>query len=286
MGDLMKPMTWAGILGVLTLVSGAAEASPPRGNFYARVGANDAPIAGRFHIYAYFLDSLDTAVPVPGPGRILAVNFRGSNGKNAFVVPGDLYIQYGRKQKWAQGFCPLSEAGIAGLLGKDESRWALWWVPDTLAWNAPDDLEVYYGFARSEFVSLEDKDAEATLAALPWEEIHAATLVPDRPTSHVMRMPDPAAFDTAPIVRTRRAPQYPVSARAYDFQGNVHVVAHISDKGAVTDAYVIHSSATHILNVSALVAVMDWTFKPGKKGGVPVSGDMVIPVEFALGTVK
>lgn len=281
----MQLKTWAGLLGALTLVTGLAEAAPlSGGNFYARVGANDAPLGGRFHIYAYFLDSLDVAVPTPGPGRLLAVNFRGSNGKNAFVIPGDLYVQDSRKQEWRTGFCPLSETGVAGLLDKDESRWALWWVPDSLAWNGAQDLHLYYGFARSTFVPLEEKDARATLDALPWDEIRAAEIVADRPTGHVVRRPDPAAFDTQPVIRTRRPPEYPLSARVYNFQGNVNVVARVSEEGTVTDAYVIQSSAIHVLNVSALVAVMDWTFRPGKKGGVPVAGEMVIPVQFARGS--
>jgi TonB family protein len=283
----MRLKTWAGLVGLLTLVSTVGEAAPlAGGDYYARVGANDAPIAGRFHIYAYFLDALDAEIATPGPGRLLALNFRGSNGKNAFVVPGDLYIQDSRKQQWNLGFCALGETGVAGLLGKEESRWALWWVPDSLAWNDARDLTLYYGFAKSPFVTLEAKDTEATLAALPWDEIRTATLQADRPTGHVVRMPNPAAFDQPPTVQTRKPPVYPRTARVYDFEGTVLVVARISDTGAVTDAYVIQSSAIHQLNVSALVAVMDWTFRPGKKGGVPVAGEMVIPVQFALGTVK
>jgi TonB family protein len=283
----MHLKTWAGLVGVLTLISGVGEAAPlASGNFYARVGANDAPIGGRFHIYAYLLDSLDVAVKAPGPGRLMAVNFRGSNGKNAFVVPGDLSVQDARKNQWRMGFCPLTERGVAGLLDKGESRWALWWLPDSLAWNSAEDLRVYYGFAKSPFVPLSDKDTQATLDALPWDLIRGATVVGDRPTSHVVRMPNPASFDQPPRVLTRKAPIYPKSARFYDFEGSLHVVAHIDNTGKVTDAYVIQSSAVHELNISALVAVMDWTFRPGKKGGIPVSGEIVIPVQFAMGTVK
>jgi hypothetical protein len=31
---------------------------------------------------------------------------------------------------------------------------------------------------------------------------------------------------------------------------------------------------------------MSWTFKPGRKGGVKVAGEVVIPVQFSMGTVK
>ena len=262
----MRLMTWAGLIGVLTLVSTVGEAAPPlAGNFYTRIGANDAPVGGRFSIYVYMLDSLDAAVETPGPGRIMAVNFRGSNGKNAFVVPGDLVVQGTRKGKWKHGFFPVSEEGLAGLLDEDDSRWALWWIPrDSLVWKGPADLKVHYGFSSSQFVPLSDKDAATTLRALPWDRIGQVTVNADRPTSRLDRAPNPAAFDKAPRVRTRKTPVYPKSSRVYDFEGSVHVVAHVTDTGSVSDAYIIQSSAIHDLNVAALVAVMDWTFRPGK----------------------
>lgn len=284
----MRFLTWAGLLAGLSLVSSVSGSPPDRsGNFYTRIRANDAPIAGRFSIYAYMLDSLDAVVEMPGPGRVLAVNVREATGKNSFLVPGDLHLLGSRKETWDRGFLPLSEDRFAGLLDKEASRWALWWVPfDSLSWEAPAELRLVYGFARSPFVPLKDKDTEATLRALPWDRIAEVRLSAERPTSRLVRAPNPAAFDHPPRVRTRKSPVYPKTSRKFDFEGDVHVMASIDEEGMVTDAYVIHSNAAHELNVAALVAVMDWTFRPGKKGGIPVAGDIVIPVQFALGTVR
>ena len=58
------------------------------------------------------------------------------------------------------------------------------------------------------------------------------------------------------------------------------------EKGTVDDVFVLHSDATHDLNVSALSAVRKWVFKAGRKGGIKVRGEMVIPVEFSMGSVK
>lgn len=262
-------------------VAGAAA-----GDFYARIRANDAPIGGRFTIYAYMLDSLDVAIPLPGPGRLLVLNFRESNGKDSFLIPGDLAVQGVRHERWQSGFVPLGTHRISGLLGRKDSRWALWWIPagpdSVLSWSEPEDLTLTYGFMKCRFIPLEDKDARATEAALPWDEIHAATLSADRPTGKVMVPPNPAAFDQTPVVLERKTPLYPKSSRMYDFHGTVHVVVVLNAEGKVTDSFVLHSSATHDLNVAALTAIHDWVFRPGKKGGVKVGGDFVVPVTFSL----
>lgn len=283
-------MGHSGRLGILAvLVVGSLLASPARGeNYYARIRANDAPIGGRFSIYAYALDSLDVAVSAPGPGRVLALNFREANGKDSFLIPGDLSIRDPRKAEWTGGFHSLSERRLAGLLHKDDSRWALWWVPqDTLEWSSVPDLTLHYGFSQSIFVPLDEKDTQATLAALPWDRIETAEIDPARSTGYLVFPPNPADFDQQPLVKyPRRQPQYPKSARMYSFEGTVVVAARVEKDGTVSDACVLTSDAIHQLNVSALVAVMDWNFRAGRKGGISVGGEMVIPVRFALGSEK
>ena len=50
-------------LGILLTISAEVFAS---GNYWARIRPNDAPVAGRFTMYAYMLDSLDEALGLPG----------------------------------------------------------------------------------------------------------------------------------------------------------------------------------------------------------------------------
>jgi hypothetical protein len=212
----MRLAIWAGLLGLLITVSPSPADTDTSGNFYARIRANDAPIGGRFTIYAYMLDSLDTAITMPGPGRVLALHFRESNGRNAFVIPGDLDVRGSHKQQWKGGFLPVGQRRLAGFLPKDDSRWALWWIPsgtDTLIWDSPDNLTFHYGFGKSIFVPLGPKDVKSTLTALPWEEIHAAKLEADRPTSQLAFPPNPAAFDRRPVIKERKTPVYPRSSR-------------------------------------------------------------------------
>ena len=207
----MHLVTWAGLLGMLgVLVPQTAAGGDPAGNFYARVRANDAPLGGRFTIFAYALDSLDAAVEQPGPGRLLLLNFRESNGKSSFIIPGDLSIVGPNKNSWEQGFMPLGDKRLAGLLQKNESRWAMWWIPERLesvAWNLPTDITFHYGFGKSAFIPLEERDRKATLEALPWEAIRETKIDFERPCAQLTYPPDPAAFDKRRIVANRVAPR-------------------------------------------------------------------------------
>jgi TonB family protein len=289
---MMRCLAWIGLVGFLA-ASGAgtveAGGAPPTGNYYTRLRANDAPVAGRFTIYGYLLDSLDAVVKLPGPGRVMAVNLRESNGDNAFVVSGDLSLIDSREHAWQGGFQSLDGRRFSGLLGKNDSRWALWWIPwggDSLSWNNMRDLRMAYGLSKEGFVPLGDDDAAATLEALPWDRIRRASIDPDRTLQDLSSAIDPAAFDQPPTVLTQKPPVYPRAARQWDFEGTVNVVAVVNEEGKVTDAFVLQSDAAHELNVAALAAVMKWTFSPGLKEGRPAAGGVVVPIRFDLGTVK
>ena len=271
---------------ILCLGSEARGASEPR-SFHGRIRANDAPVAGRFTVGAYFLDTLDVAFPRPVPGRILLLRFNDSNGKDAFVVPGDFEIRGRQRTSYRSGIAPVIGTRLGGSLKKDETRWAIWWVPagqDTLLWNDPSDLSLHYGFSDTDFVPLRGRDLAELVRGLPWADIARAcqdsVYVDDR--THL----DAAAFDQPPVAKVRRNPPYPRSSKMYDFQGSLFVAVQVSASGQVEDAYVLQSNAVHELNVAALTAVMDWVFKPGLKSGKPVAGAMVIPIQFDLGSVK
>ncbi len=269
-------------LGALTL----APAEAAGGDYFARLRADDAPMAGRFTVHAYVLDTLDVAVEQPAPGRILLLEFREANGDNSFIVPGDLQLKDRRGRSWTRGFHSLETGRLAGFLDRDASRWALWWVPtgvDSFQWSAPTDLGLWYGFTKASFAPLDPREARKALGRVPWDRIRAAELDPDRSVADLGDAIDPAAFDEPPTVLERRNPVYPRSARLYDFTGTVHVVAVVDERGEVADVFVLQSSAAHDLNAAALAAVSKWKFKAGTKEGKPVRGGFLVPVSFARG---
>jgi TonB family protein len=286
----MRLVTMAGLLGLLgLLIPQVSSGGDSTGDFYARVRANDAPLGGRFTIFVYALDSLDAAVERPGPGRLLLLNFSEANGDDSFIIPADLSIKGPRNTLWTRGFLPIGDKRLDGLLAKDESRWAIWWLPaemDSVGWELPQDLTIHYGYAKSIFVPLQKRDLEKALAAVPWESLAGVQIEPDRPVGELLFPPDPAAFDNVPQAKERSQPAYPKSSRMYAFEGSVITVAVVNAKGTVDDVFVLHSDATHDLNVSALSAVRKWVFKAGRKGGIRVRGEMVIPVHFSMGSVK
>jgi len=282
----MLAVRWSLALLSLLGATPAFSGPPTSSNFQGRIRANDAPLGGRFTIAAFFLDSLDVGVPRPGTGRWLLLRFHDSNGKDAFVVPTDLAISGLHRTSYRMEVLPVGRSRVGGQLNKDENRWALWWVPqgDRLDWNTPDDINLKYGFSNTNFVPVSDDDLARTLKLIPWSGLKRAAS--DTTQSTDRDAVDAAAFDQPPVPKVRRDPQYPSSAKMYDFHGSLFIAAHVNSTGQVEDAYVLQSDAVHDLNVAALAAVMDWVFKPGMKSGKPVAGDIVIPIKFDLGSVK
>jgi len=225
---------------------------------------------------------------VSAAGRWLLLRFHDSSGKDAFVIPTDLAISGNHRSSYRMDLMPVGRTRVGGHLDKDENRWALWWVPQgqrqLLDWDDPGDLTLRYGFSKTAFAPLSDKETAQLLTLVPWPKLKSAYLDSTRGTDR--DAVDAAAFDQPPVPKLRRDPPYPSSAKMYDFHGSLFVAAHVNPSGIVEDAYILQSDAVHDLNVAALVGVMEWTFKPGMKSGQPVAGDVVIPIKFDLGSVK
>ncbi|NNF05370.1 MAG: energy transducer TonB [Candidatus Eisenbacteria bacterium] len=256
----------------------------PDGDFFTRFKANDAPIGGRFTIFAYFLKDLDAMMPAQdGPGRYMLLIFRDSNGKNSFLIPADFSVKDVDGRTLQQGFNPLGEERLGGPMGKDDVRRAVWWIPKEgpLVWETPADLRLYYGFDGKEFYVLPEKDVTKAVNLIPNEELAALDLDPMRSVGAIDWKPDPEAFDKQPEVRIMREPEYPENARRYDFTGTVRVVAHVNEKGTVDDLFLIQPAPSHDLNVAALVAIRDWVFRAGRKDNRKVGGEIIIPIRFA-----
>ena len=273
----------------LGLVAGLFLADLPpdafASDYHLRFRANDAPLAGRFTVDAYMLDTLDAVVSIPGPGRVVLVRM-GDPGGQAFLIPGDFAFQNRHKERWQAGFQPLGNERQAGLMAKDEEFWALWWVPSdtTFGWEDPLELRLWYGESRGDFLPLEPPDREQALKRFPWDLLATGIPNPGRTAADLDSLPNPAVFDLAPVPRTRTNPSFPKLAKVYAYEGVVAVSAVVSDKGKVVDAYVVQSTAQHVLNVSALVCVMEWEFIAGRKNGKPVAGEMLIPITFTRGS--
>ncbi len=272
---------------LLGLVAGGCCAGPALASDYrVRLRANDAPIGGRFTIEAFMLDTLDTVLELPESGRVAVVRFSGATGRNSFIVPGDLTLRVGREQEWKRGFQPLGPERLAGAFPSDTTRWALWWVgsDSTFTWEDAEKIRLTYGEDRASFHPLGADRAHEVAETLPWETIRACVIDPDRSVTEPEELPNPAVFDKHPQPRIRTTPEYPTTARMYAYEGIVHVAAVIDTHGAVTDAYVVNSSAQHLLNVSALISVMNWTFTVGWKGTERATGTLVVPITFTMGS--
>ena len=90
----------------------------------------------------------------------------------------------------------------------------------------------------------------------------------------------PGAVAELPIVLARVAPTYPKAAREAGVEGTVMVNARVGRDGHVVDAKIAESIG--LLDIAALSAVRQWTFKPAKAAdGQPVEATVRVPVTFS-----
>ncbi len=83
--------------------------------------------------------------------------------------------------------------------------------------------------------------------------------------------------------RQRVSPAYPEAARQAGVSGLVVALCYVNESGEVADAGVLASNTAHILNLSALVAAMDWRFPPANgPDGRPTDGWRLLPFQFEL----
>jgi TonB family protein len=77
-------------------------------------------------------------------------------------------------------------------------------------------------------------------------------------------------------------PSYPLLARRKGFEGRVLLLVNVDIKGKVEDILIVESSGHRILDRSALEAVKKWEFQAARKNGMPVKGEILIPIRFRL----
>ncbi len=78
------------------------------------------------------------------------------------------------------------------------------------------------------------------------------------------------------------APEYPDSAQERGLEGTVLLRVSVDAGGKATDVQIYKSSGTAALDDAAVRTVRHWSFVPAKRGAEPVSGQVIVPVDFSL----
>jgi TonB family protein len=90
-------------------------------------------------------------------------------------------------------------------------------------------------------------------------------------------------LDVIPIAVLTVRPNYPFELRRAGVTGDAWVEFIVGPDGTVRDAWAA-SATDPRFGSEAVKAVMAWKFKPGRKGGHPVSCRMQVPIQFRLST--
>jgi TonB family protein len=86
---------------------------------------------------------------------------------------------------------------------------------------------------------------------------------------------------TAPVVLSKKDPEYSEEARKAKYQGTVLLSIEVSPSGLASNIKVVRSLGLG-LDEKAIEAVKQWKFKPGYKDGKPVTVAATIEVNFRL----
>ena len=77
-------------------------------------------------------------------------------------------------------------------------------------------------------------------------------------------------------------PNYPRTARKRGYEGEVKLKVFVLENGKVGEIVVARPSGHEILDQSALEAVKNWIFIPGKENGKEISSWVTVPITFQL----
>jgi len=157
---------------------------------------------------------------------------------------------------------------------------------------------------RSEKAPFKAKDSEATLpretvtvdilsassalqneavAIGPAKGVSADALIGSAARSSQEGSTGPAGTTIAmPRYFDNKRPAYPLAARRNGYEGTIVLSAQVLSSGDVGDLRIKKSSGYEILDQSALEAVRQWRFEPGKRMGQPVTTWVEVPIRFVL----
>jgi periplasmic protein TonB len=93
----------------------------------------------------------------------------------------------------------------------------------------------------------------------------------------------PAVITEAePLYKVNPEPPYPKMARKRGYQGTVILSVLVNKEGRAENLWVFESSGYNILDNTAIDAVKEWLFEPGKQGDTPVDMWVQVPVKFEI----
>ena len=88
--------------------------------------------------------------------------------------------------------------------------------------------------------------------------------------------------DQPPTPKQRIEPEFPLTARRLGIGGKVVVKFLVKADGSVAKASIVEAEPEMIFEQSALEAVREWQFNPGRFHGVAVATWVVLPIQFRL----
>jgi len=99
--------------------------------------------------------------------------------------------------------------------------------------------------------------------------------------------PAPAApadreWDEPPVVLRVVEPEYPTFARSASIEGKVVLRAFVSAEGRVTEVHLTFTDSGDVFVGRATGALMQWRFRPARRGGRPVASWVEVPMLFRL----
>lgn len=114
---------------------------------------------------------------------------------------------------------------------------------------------------------------------------------PESESGQPEKTPEPSAqqtefslseVDSHPRLVRKVNPTYPFRAKRRGVEGKVSLRFLVDKQGRVSEFNVVQAEPEGVFEESALAAVRQWRFEPGKKDGEPVSTWVQVPIRFEL----
>ncbi|WP_319549628.1 energy transducer TonB [Desulfogranum marinum] len=92
----------------------------------------------------------------------------------------------------------------------------------------------------------------------------------------------PVTSQASPLYQSNPKPVYPQLARRRGWEGVVMIKVLVLEDGSPSHIDLQQTSGYPLLDKAALKAVQKWHFVPATRDGIPVVGEVIVPVHFKL----